>query len=952
MEPPPFPAPRDRQATPPPAAAGAEAESDELLRLSDVYGFLRRNLALMATTAAGFTLLAVALLWSLDRPTYRAAALLVVSEPSPPQSFRLPMLPVEGYVRLLSSRPLLRQAARRLADQGVVPPDAYLPADRLTVRPVEVRRGEPGTASMLDVQATGASREEAAAVANACAETLIAIDAWSARRAALERTRLDLEDTRLRLLERQARLAERLEASRRQLAEIPPLLTVRSRVTDTELLARAAGTPDGPGSAVMSQEANPLYTELAARHADLELDYQVLAPQLAEAARGLAHVEGTLARLGNSEDMGAGQPAAGEPTADGAPAGGGGAGGVEEEGSGLAQGSVPNSRRETYQAARWRRRRARARPRPPPPIARGEEPAIVSQFPVPAHGGKLINLLVDEERRQALREASLAWPSWDLGPRQILDLELLANGAFSPLDGFLCRADYESVVATMRLTSGHLWPIPIALDVDEATALGLGPGKSLALRDPEGVMLAALHVEEVWQPDRLEEAQSVYGTASREHPGVARLLDETRPWYVGGRVEALQLPTYYDFRSLRHTPAELRAEFARLGWRKVVAFQTRNPMHRAHQELTFRAAAEAEANLLLHPTVGQTKPGDVDHFTRVRCYQALLRRYPQQTVTLSLLPLSMRMAGPREALWHAIIRKNHGASHFIVGRDHAGPGSDSSGKPFYGPYAAQELLAAHQQEVGVAMVPFRNMVYVENRDRYLPEDEVGTDDRVLSLSGTQLRHRLADGREIPEWFTFAEVAAELRRTHPPRHRHGFTVFMTGLSGAGKSTIANALMIKLLETGGRPVTLLDGDIVRKHLSSELGFSREHRDINIRRIGFVASEITKNGGIALCAPIAPYDRVRKEVRRMVEAGGGFQLVWVATPLGVCEGRDRKGLYAKARAGLVKEFTGISDPYEEPDDADVVLDTTEYTPEEAAQQILLHLERLGYIAAGNGG
>jgi sulfate adenylyltransferase len=404
---------------------------------------------------------------------------------------------------------------------------------------------------------------------------------------------------------------------------------------------------------------------------------------------------------------------------------------------------------------------------------------------------------------------------------------------------------------------------------------------------------------------------------------------------------------HYDFRALRLTPTESRGEFARLGWRQVVAFQTRNPMHRAHQELTLRAAKELEANLLIHPVVGMTKPGDVDHYTRVRCYQALLPHYPRDTVKLSLLPLAMRLAGPREAVWHAIIRKNYGCTHLIVGRDHAGPGKDSAGKDFYDPYAAQDLLRNHEEELGVGMVPFKMMVYVEDKDAYMPEDEVPQGARVLNISGTELRRRLADGREIPSWFSFPEVARELRRTHPPRYGQGFSVFFTGLSGSGKSTIANVLLVKFLEVGGRPVTLLDGDIVRKHLSSELGFSKEHRDINIRRIGFVASEITKNGGIAICAPIAPYESVRRDVRAMIEPVGGFVLVHVATPLEVCEQRDRKGLYAKARAGKIQEFTGIiSDPYEPPAEAEVVIDTTDTTPQEAAQTIILHLEREGYI------
>ena len=566
---------------------------------------------------------------------------------------------------------------------------------------------------------------------------------------------------------------------------------------------------------------------------------------------------------------------------------------------------------------------------------------------IPPHGGTLVNLMVDEDQAAALKAESRDWPSHDLTPRQSCDLELLLGGGFSPLTGFMPRRDYDRVCAEMRLAAGALWPLPITLDVSEALAATLAPGARLALRDPEGVMLAALQVEDVWRPDREAEAEAVFGTANREHPGVAHLMERTQPYYVGGTLTGVEPVTHYDYRLLRHSPRELRAEFAKLGWTRVVAFQTRNPMHRAHQELTLRAAKEVEASLLIHPVVGLTKPGDVDHYTRVRCYQALLHRYPRRTALLSLLPLAMRMGGPREALWHAIIRKNYGCTHLIVGRDHAGPGSDSSGAPFYGPYEAQELLRRHQSELGVTMVPFRMMVYVEASDSYAPVDEVPEGARTLDLSGTELRARLAAGRDVPAWFTFPDVVAELRRSHPPRHGQGFTVFFTGLSGSGKSTIANVLLVKFLELGGRPVTLLDGDLVRRHLSSELGFSKAHRDLNIRRIGYVASEITRNGGIALCAPIAPYDAVRRDVRSMVQPLGGFILVHVATPLAVCEQRDRKGLYAKARAGIIKEFTGISDPYEEPADADVAIDTTRLTAEEAAQQIVLHLEKEGYVA-----
>jgi sulfate adenylyltransferase len=567
---------------------------------------------------------------------------------------------------------------------------------------------------------------------------------------------------------------------------------------------------------------------------------------------------------------------------------------------------------------------------------------------VPPYGGVLVDAVVDDERASELRKASTHWPSWDLTPRHLCDLELLLSGAFSPLRGFLGSADVASVCADMRLSDGTLWPIPVTLDVPDELATQVGPGASVALRDPEGVMLAALHVEEVYRPDLRAEAQGVFGTTDPAHPGVAHLLERTHPNYLAGTLEGIQLPAHHDYTALRYTPAELRAEFTRQGWRRVVAFQTRNPLHRAHHELTLRAAKEVEANLLVHPVVGMTKPGDVDHYTRVRCYQAIMDGYPHNTAMLALLPLAMRMGGPREAVWHAIIRRNHGATHLIVGRDHAGPGADAQGRPFYGPYDAQDLVRQHEAELGVKMVPFRRMVYVEHRDSYLPEDEVPQGARTLTISGTEQRRRLNEGRDLPDWFTPPAVATELRRSYPPRARQGFTVFFTGLSGSGKSTIANVLLVKLLELGGRPVTLLDGDIVRKHLSSELGFSKEHRDINIRRIGFVASEITKNGGIAICAPIAPYDATRKDVRAMVEPGGGFLLIHVSTSLEVCEARDRKGLYAKARAGALPEFTGISDPYEEPVDADVTIDTTQLTPEEAAQQIILHLESEGYIGA----
>ncbi|MEM9533320.1 MAG: bifunctional sulfate adenylyltransferase/adenylylsulfate kinase [Pseudomonadota bacterium] len=562
------------------------------------------------------------------------------------------------------------------------------------------------------------------------------------------------------------------------------------------------------------------------------------------------------------------------------------------------------------------------------------------------HGGELKDLYLTEAKADEIKREAADFPSWDLSARQLCDLDLLMNGAFSPLEGFLTEADYESVCDTMRLTSGVLWPIPITLDVSEAFADNVEVGGRVALRDAEGVLIAVLEVSDKWQPDLGSEAERVYGSQDDLHPTVNFLLNQSNPVYLGGRILGVEPPTYYDFKLLRDTPSELRGRFRKLGWRKIVAFQTRNPLHRAHQELTFRAAREAEANLLIHPVVGMTKPGDIDHFTRVRCYEHVLEQYPDQTTQLSLINLAMRMGGPREAVWHAIIRKNYGCTHFIVGRDHAGPGNDRDGNPFYGPYDAQDLFKEHEEELDITMVPFKMMVYVENKAEYMPGDETQPTDKVLNLSGTEFRRRLREGLDIPEWFSYPKIVQELRRAYPPRHKQGFTVFFTGLSGSGKSTVANALMVKLLEEGSRPVTLLDGDVVRKNLSSELTFSKEHRDLNIQRIGYVASEITKNRGIAICAPIAPYAKTRREVREMIEPLGGFLEIFVSTPIEVCEARDRKGLYAKARAGQIKGFTGIDDPYETPENAEIVIDTADLTPDLAAHRILITLEKMGYL------
>ncbi|MFP5224180.1 MAG: bifunctional sulfate adenylyltransferase/adenylylsulfate kinase [Actinomycetota bacterium] len=562
------------------------------------------------------------------------------------------------------------------------------------------------------------------------------------------------------------------------------------------------------------------------------------------------------------------------------------------------------------------------------------------------YGGTLCDLVVDPSRAGELKAESTELASWDLTPRQVCDIELLLNGSFSPLRGYMTEADWKSVCENMRLADGTLWPLPITLDVSEEFAEKAAPGARVALRDPEGVVLAILTVSDRWTPDREWEAETVFGSKDVRHPG-AQAMVNANPVYLGGTLEGLELPHHYDFKQLRNTPAELREHFEKRGWSKVVAFQTRNPLHRAHYELTRRAAEETGAGLLIHPVVGLTKPGDVDHYTRVRCYEALLPRYPEGTVELSLLNLAMRMGGPREAILHAIIRRNHGVTHFIVGRDHAGPGKDSQGNDFYGPYDAQELVIKCQEELGVEMVPFKLMVYVPGKDEYYPVDEVPEGEETANISGTEQRELLAAGAEIPEWFSFPEVVEELRKTSPPRSEQGVTVFFTGLSGSGKSTIANILLAKLLEQGGRQITLLDGDLVRKHLSKGLGFSKEDRDTNILRIGWVAAEVTRHGGIAVCAPIAPYEATRSEVRRMVEEGGGFILVHVATPLEECEKRDRKGLYAQARAGKIKGFTGIDDPYEEPTDAQIVLTTVDETAEQSADRVLDYLRSEGYLA-----
>ena len=542
--------------------------------------------------------------------------------------------------------------------------------------------------------------------------------------------------------------------------------------------------------------------------------------------------------------------------------------------------------------------------------------------------------------------ASQEIPSITLSQRQFCDLELLLNNGFAPLDGFMDQETYDKVVNEMHLPDGSVWPMPIVFDIKENTLKKIQGAKQIALRDQEGKVLANMAISDIWTPDKTIEAQKVYGTTNTEHPGVDFIMNQMGPYYVGGKITKVADPKHYDFTTLRKTPVELKAFFKENGFDKVVGFQTRNPMHRAHLELTFRAAREVGAHLLVQPVVGMTKPGDVDYFTRVKCYRKLMKYYPEGTATLSLLPISMRMAGPREAVWHAIIRKNHGCTHFIVGRDHAGPGKDSSGKDFYEPYAAQELALAYAKEIGIKIVPFKEMVYVKEDDNYQPFDEVDPGKTILTISGTQLRKMLREGKEIPTWFSFPEVITELKKVFPPRNKQGFTLFLTGFSGSGKSTVANAIGVKLMEMQQRHVTLLDGDLIRAHLSSELGFSKEHRSLNVRRVGFVASEITKNGGIAICAMIAPYASDRKYDRNLISEGGSFIEIHVSTPLEVCESRDVKGLYALAREGKLTGFTGIDDPYEEPQNPELTIDTSKMEVPDAVDLIMNYLRTENYI------
>ena len=559
------------------------------------------------------------------------------------------------------------------------------------------------------------------------------------------------------------------------------------------------------------------------------------------------------------------------------------------------------------------------------------------------YGGELIDLCVDPEQQEALAARASKLPSVQLSERNLCDLELLATGGFSPLDRFMGESDYRRVLEDMRTAEGQLFPIPITLPVGKQTPLELDA--EVALADRRNNLLAIMRVEEIYEWDPVLEAKLVYGTTDVRHPLVAEMNSWGR-LNISGKLEVFALPTHYDFRNIRLTPAQVRERLLALGNHNVVAFQTRNPLHRAHEEITTRAARQIDGTLLLHPVVGMTKPGDVDHYTRVRSYKVLADRYyDRQRTVLSLLPLAMRMAGPREAVWHGIIRRNFGANHFIVGRDHASPGLDSNHKPFYGPYEAQELFEKCQNELGVKMIPFPELVYLPDEDRFEETTRIPDGSSTLSLSGTTVREEYLDrGRPLPDWFTRAEVSEVLSQAHPPRHRQGFCVWFTGLSASGKSTTAEILTVLLLERG-RQVTVLDGDVVRAHLSKGLGFSREDRDANIRRIGFVASEIVRHGGAVICAAVSPYRSTRNECRSMV-GDDRFIEVYVNTPLEVCEERDPKGMYARAREGLLKDFTGIDDPYESPTNPEIVLDTVDSSASVNAERILAELITRNFV------
>jgi len=579
-------------------------------------------------------------------------------------------------------------------------------------------------------------------------------------------------------------------------------------------------------------------------------------------------------------------------------------------------------------------------------------PFMTRGFALPAHGptGQLINPLVPKDTPEwaELRSHSATLPEVVLSYRNLCDIELILNGGFSPLAGFMTKAEYTGVCENMRMPCGTLYPVPVNLDITKEKALEIEKSgkKQVVLKDMEGNPLAVMDIQDTWEADKKMEAESCWG-GDPEHPAIMTLMNNTNDIYIGGKLSGLGLPPHYEYMDLRKTPLETREMFGKMGWDKVCAFQTRNPMHRAHYELTVQAlAGDDDMKLLIHPVVGMTKPGDIDHHTRVKCYKEIMPKYPAGRAALVVYPLAMRMGGPREAIWHSIIRKNFGATHFIVGRDHAGPGSNSAGVDFYGPYEARDAAVAHEDELGIKLLSFEMMVYSKEHDKYFPINKVPEGVKPLKLSGTEVRRRLRTGEDIPEWFSYGSVVKILRKANPPRDKQGFCVFFTGLSGSGKTTVANALVERLMEIQDRPITVLDGDHVRQLLSSGLGFSKDDRILNVKRIGYVASLIVKSGGIAIAAPIAPHEEARNWGKRAVEEFGGFFLTHLATPIECCEDRDRKGLYKRARTGQLKGFTGIDDPYELPEHPEIKIDTATSSVSNSVDSICSHLEAEGYL------
>ncbi|MCF7815417.1 MAG: bifunctional sulfate adenylyltransferase/adenylylsulfate kinase [Candidatus Pacebacteria bacterium] len=529
-------------------------------------------------------------------------------------------------------------------------------------------------------------------------------------------------------------------------------------------------------------------------------------------------------------------------------------------------------------------------------------------------------------------------PRLNLRGRQLHDLEVMLVGGFLPVTGFMDEEDYTSVVETMRLKNGSLFPIPIVLDIPAKSPYVVGD--KILLCDSFGNPLSVMDVTSRFTPDKKREAQAVYGTEDTMHPGVQYLFSEMHDTYIGGTLSKLALPIRNDFKQFRKTPEELKVIFKEKGWDRVVGFQTRNPMHRAHFELVKRAYEKVGAPVLVHPVVGMTKPGDIDYVTRVRTYNIVCNSYGKDFTYLSLLPLAMRMAGPREAVWHAIIRKNYGCTHFISGRDHAGPGKGSDGKDFYGPYDARDLALKYADEIGITIIASDELAYSKTRQSYVAADEVTHEDEIENISGTEFRRKLREGEDIPEWFSFKESIDILRESVRKDIRPGVTFFFTGLSCSGKSTLAQLLLARLQEIQDREVTFLDGDVIRENLSKGLGFSKEDRDENVKRVGFVASEVVKHGGIAICSLIAPYRDTRRYVRNMIEHHGEFIEIFVNASVDECARRDTKGLYEKARKGLIKGFTGVDDPYEEPENPELIALTEENSPEVIVEEILKYL------------